>query len=316
MISCWPQERQLFSFRNRGRHCSRLESGVNATTAIIKVDNSQVPNKNKGAVYKGATIAKLMAGSSSLRTSATTVSTFSIQTSSRCASPSSSMMTRSRRTLHLQRSGYRPEHSCLCQTGCSQTQSSGRERGLATLPSLAQMEGSWRICSTIGSSAPWGVVITSLLRTSENSVTILVGNFRGGTIAAFNPLTGKFIGNMLDSGGAIVNIDGLWALVFGNGGASGPGSTLFFTAGPDNRKRAAYFGIAGTAQLGTTNSSLSTIHSFQNHNGLSRNNQHGNKNGGGLCLCRFPFVRRHNTECIIFILFVCDSSTSAQVETR
>ena len=32
---------------------------VNATTAIIKVDNSQMPNKNKGAVYKGATIAEI-----------------------------------------------------------------------------------------------------------------------------------------------------------------------------------------------------------------------------------------------------------------
>ncbi len=33
--------------------------GVNATTAIIKVDNSQVPNKENGAVYKGATIVEI-----------------------------------------------------------------------------------------------------------------------------------------------------------------------------------------------------------------------------------------------------------------
>ena len=32
---------------------------MNATTAIIEVDNSQVSNKNDGAVYKGATIAEI-----------------------------------------------------------------------------------------------------------------------------------------------------------------------------------------------------------------------------------------------------------------
>jgi hypothetical protein len=40
------------------------------------------------------------------------------------------------------------------------------------------------------------------------------------------------MGNVLNADGSTVNIGGLWALVFGNGGSSGPGSTLFFTAGP------------------------------------------------------------------------------------
>ncbi len=74
------------------------------------------------------------------------------------------------------------------------------------------------------------------------SHAILVGNFLGGNIAAFNPLTGRFIGNIEDATGSAVNIDGLWALVFGNGGASGPGSTLFFTAGPDHETN----GLFGT----------------------------------------------------------------------
>jgi uncharacterized protein (TIGR03118 family) len=79
----------------------------------------------------------------------------------------------------------------------------------------------------------WGVVLTPA-DFGEFSHALLVGNFRGGTIAAFNPITGKFLGNVLNPGGTTVNIDGLWALAFGNGGASGPGSTLFFTAGPGN----------------------------------------------------------------------------------
>jgi hypothetical protein len=47
---------------------------------------------------------------------------------------------------------------------------------------------------------------------------------------------------MFDSNGAVVNIHGLWALEFGNGAASGSGSTQFFTAGPDNDKN----GLFGT----------------------------------------------------------------------
>jgi len=81
-------------------------------------------------------------------------------------------------------------------------------------------------------NAPWGIVLTPA-EFGEFSHTLLVGNFRGGTIAAFNPLTGRFMGNVLNPDGSVVNIDGLWALEFGNGTGSGPAHTLFFTAGPD-----------------------------------------------------------------------------------
>jgi uncharacterized protein (TIGR03118 family) len=74
------------------------------------------------------------------------------------------------------------------------------------------------------------------------SHAILVGNFLGGNIAAFNPLTGRYLGSVLNANGSAVNIDGLWALAFGNGGASGPGNTLFFTAGPDHETN----GLFGT----------------------------------------------------------------------
>jgi uncharacterized protein (TIGR03118 family) len=84
-------------------------------------------------------------------------------------------------------------------------------------------------------NAPWGVVLTPS-DFGEFSHTILVGNFRGGTIAAFNPITGRFMGNVLTPGGSTLNIDGLWALKFGNGNSAGPAQTLFFTAGPHGEK--------------------------------------------------------------------------------
>jgi uncharacterized protein (TIGR03118 family) len=91
-------------------------------------------------------------------------------------------------------------------------------------------------------NAPWGVVwATPPFGTFGN--TILIGNFRGDNIAAFNPLTGKFLGNMLNPDGTTLLIDGLWALRFGNDdGATGPATTLFFTAGPDQETN----GLFGT----------------------------------------------------------------------
>jgi hypothetical protein len=47
---------------------------------------------------------------------------------------------------------------------------------------------------------------------------------------------------MLKPDGSTLLIDGLWALRFGNDGNAGPGTTLFFTAGPNGEKN----GLLGT----------------------------------------------------------------------
>ncbi|HUK33601.1 MAG TPA: TIGR03118 family protein [Vicinamibacterales bacterium] len=88
-------------------------------------------------------------------------------------------------------------------------------------------------------NAPWGVTLAPA-DFGEFSHAILVGQFGSGTIAAYNPVTGAFLGNMLTSTGSTLSIDGLWGLAFGNGGASGPGSTLFFTAGPNGENDGAF----------------------------------------------------------------------------
>jgi uncharacterized protein (TIGR03118 family) len=79
-------------------------------------------------------------------------------------------------------------------------------------------------------NAPWGVVWTPR-DFGEFSNTILVGNFRSGWIAAFNGFTHRFIGFVKNPDDSLVTIDGLWALVFGNGATAGPATTLYFTAG-------------------------------------------------------------------------------------
>jgi uncharacterized protein (TIGR03118 family) len=82
-------------------------------------------------------------------------------------------------------------------------------------------------------NSPWGITLAPA-DFGEFSHAVLVGNFGGSTIAAFNPVTGRFLGNMRNPDGGVLKIDGLWALSFGNGDKAGPANTLFFTAGPNH----------------------------------------------------------------------------------
>ncbi|HVO63268.1 MAG TPA: TIGR03118 family protein [Terriglobales bacterium] len=83
-------------------------------------------------------------------------------------------------------------------------------------------------------NAPWGIAMSGA-DFGVFSHRLLIGNFGDGRIHAFNPLTGKFVGTLLDASGADIAIDGLWALEFGGGNAnSGAANELFFTAGPND----------------------------------------------------------------------------------
>src|SRR5262249_53527844 len=46
--------------------------------------------------------------------------------------------------------------------------------------------------------------------------------------------TGAFLGEMKDAAGKPIVIDGLWALIVGNGAAGGDRNALYFSAGPDD----------------------------------------------------------------------------------
>ncbi|HEY2464498.1 MAG TPA: TIGR03118 family protein [Steroidobacteraceae bacterium] len=86
--------------------------------------------------------------------------------------------------------------------------------------------------------APWGVALASQ-DFGFFSHDLLIGNRFGGTIAAFDVVSGKFLGNLLDANDAPIAIDGLWGLEFDNRGSNEAGTTatpstgpaLFFSAG-------------------------------------------------------------------------------------
>jgi uncharacterized protein (TIGR03118 family) len=77
---------------------------------------------------------------------------------------------------------------------------------------------------------PWAVAMAPA-NFGSFSHDLLVGNFGDGTINAFDPKNGHFVGALKNASGQPIAITHLWGLAFGNGGAAGPRNTLYFTAG-------------------------------------------------------------------------------------
>ncbi len=81
--------------------------------------------------------------------------------------------------------------------------------------------------------SPWGVALAPA-GFGEFAGDVLIGNFGNGHINAFDPATGGFRGKLKDPHGQAIVIDGLWAILFGNGGNGGDPGKLYFTAGPND----------------------------------------------------------------------------------
>jgi uncharacterized protein (TIGR03118 family) len=79
-------------------------------------------------------------------------------------------------------------------------------------------------------NAPWGIALAGS-DFGKFAGDLMVGNFGNGVILAFDPTTGKIKGALTNSSGKPIVIPGLWALAFGQGGANGLTSSLYFTAG-------------------------------------------------------------------------------------
>jgi uncharacterized protein (TIGR03118 family) len=81
-------------------------------------------------------------------------------------------------------------------------------------------------------NAPWGIAVAP---SGFGSIAgdVLIGNFGDGTINIFTPSgsVGTFVSQLMVTNGGTLAIPGLWSLVFGNGDADKPLTTLFYTAG-------------------------------------------------------------------------------------
>jgi uncharacterized protein (TIGR03118 family) len=82
-------------------------------------------------------------------------------------------------------------------------------------------------------NAPWGL---ALAPTDFGSFShrLIVGQFGSGEILAFDAVTGRFEGKLLDQNNNVIVLPGLWAIAFGAGQpaqTSGPANALYFNAG-------------------------------------------------------------------------------------
>ena len=99
-------------------------------------------------------------------------------------------------------------------------------------------------------NAPWGMAIAPAGFGSLEG-NILIGNFGDGKINTFAPngtALATSMGPLTVTNGGTFAIPGLWSLVFGNGDADKPLTTLFYTAGFANQTD----GVFGSISITTT----------------------------------------------------------------
>jgi len=82
-------------------------------------------------------------------------------------------------------------------------------------------------------NSPWGMAVAPA-NFGDLGGSLWIGNFGDGNINAFDPGSGKSRGQVRDTNGKAIVIDGLWSLQVGNGTNNGGRTdTIYFTAGPN-----------------------------------------------------------------------------------
>jgi uncharacterized protein (TIGR03118 family) len=98
-------------------------------------------------------------------------------------------------------------------------------------------------------NSPWGLAIAPA-SFGEFAGDLLVGNFGDGKIHAYNLTTKTLAGTLTDAANMPIVIDGLWALIPGNGGMAGSTDSIYFSAGPSDESHG-LFGVLAVPEPGT-----------------------------------------------------------------
>ncbi len=79
----------------------------------------------------------------------------------------------------------------------------------------------------------WGIALAPSNFGPFSGALLVSNNAVAGTINAFNPVNGRFIGTLRDQHGRPIVLNNLWGIAFGGGNTTnGPANTLFVTVGP------------------------------------------------------------------------------------
>jgi uncharacterized protein (TIGR03118 family) len=107
-----------------------------------------------------------------------------------------------------------------------------------------------RLLSGGALNSPWGLAIAPA-DFGPFGGNLLVGNFGDGRINAYDLTNGAFLDTLKDENGDPIEIDGLWALKFGNGGNGGDPDDLYFTAGISDEEHGLFGEISAAEASGT-----------------------------------------------------------------
>jgi uncharacterized protein (TIGR03118 family) len=99
-------------------------------------------------------------------------------------------------------------------------------------------------------NSPWGLAIAPS-SFGQFAGDLLVGNFGDGKIHAYNTTTQTLAGTLMGAGNTPITIDGLWALIRGNGGMAGSTDSIYFSAGPSSESHGLFGVLTAVPEPGT-----------------------------------------------------------------
>jgi len=227
-----------FIFAGEGGTISGWSPGVNATNAVIAVDNGA-----KGKIYKGLAVASV-GGAARLYAADFhngVVDVFDgnfapVVVNGAFVDPT---LPAGYAPFGIQAIGSRIFVSYAKQDAQAEDEVAGSGLGAVdvfdTAGNLVQ-----RLIPVGGKlDAPWAMVMAPA-DFGPFGNDLLVGNFGDGRINVFDPASGAFIATLSNGSGTPLVFDGLWGLAFGNGLNSQPTNTLFYAAGPADESNGAY----------------------------------------------------------------------------
>lgn len=213
---------------------------TDGTGAVLHVDNSSVPSSANGAVYKGLAIATLN-GHQFLY--ATNFRSGNVDVFDSSYNPVTSLTGTFTDPNPI--AGYAPFGITLFGTSnlwvSYALQDSAKHDPVhqvgAGYIDIFSTDGVFEARFATGGNlnAPWGMVLTPT-NFGPLGGDFWIGNFGDGNINAYTIDAfgiGTQVGQPTDKKGKPLNVDGLWALVFGNGSNKASINSLYFTAGPN-----------------------------------------------------------------------------------
>jgi uncharacterized protein (TIGR03118 family) len=236
-----------FLFATEDGTISGWNTGVNATRAILAVDNSA-----QGAVYKGLALGTNSTGTflfaANFNSGRIDVFDQQFHAATLAGNFTDPSIPAGFAPFNVKNLGGKLFVTYAKQNAAKDADVAGPGNGFVdvydTNGTLLQ-----RLVSGGPLNSPWGETIAPA-SFGDFSNDVLVGNFGDGVINAFNPTSGALVGQLKDSQGSPIVIDGLWALTFGNGTAAADANTLFFTAGTDHEKHGLFGKLQAVTAIG------------------------------------------------------------------